>query len=105
MDISIKWQRIHAQEQCADSETKPVLLKMPVWEIFPIEDLLKRSRNHALNLFKRNIPVIIKEDGAIISNSMEMRNLYRRKGFRIYDLESIQPSTGLLQDVGFLSDA
>lgn len=105
MDISIKWQMVHAQQHCADSETKSVLLKLAVWEIFPVEDILNLSRNHALDLLTRKVPVIIKEDGAIISNCMEMRNLYRRKGFKIYDLASIQPSEKLLQDVGFITDA
>jgi hypothetical protein len=89
MNISIKWQQIAEQE---------------VWKIFPVEDILNRSRNHALDLFRRNIPVIIKEGDAIISNSMEMRNIYRRKSFKVYDLVSIQPSTGLLQEVGFITD-
>jgi len=105
MEISIKWQHRYKQEQCADPETSRLLLTKPVWNTFDMASILDRSRDHALSLLRRDIPVVIKESGAIISNDLEMRNLYRRKGNKIYDLTAIQPSTGILRDVGFTSDA
>lgn len=89
MDISIKWRN-------------PALAKQEQWVTFPIADIMHRSRDYAVALFSRSILVVIKQGDLIISNSMEMRNLYKKKGFKVYDLASVQPDENALGQVGFI---
>jgi hypothetical protein len=73
-------------------------------ENFPVADLDGLSRDHAIALFsqKRKIPVMIKEGDSYISNDMELRNLYRHKGNRVYALSDIKKSICSFGSVGFL---
>lgn len=102
MEISIKWQQVYKELSLATDQTKRSLLSRPVWNVFPMADILERSRDHAVALFSRGIAVVVKQDNVIISNSLEMRNIYRKKGNTVYDLESIQPSDKPLELVGFI---
>ena len=101
-DITIKWQQKYKEMPEATTETSRELLSRPVWNVFPMADILERSRNYALSLFSRSMWVVIKQGDLIISNSMEMRNLYKKKGFKVYDLTSIQPDETALSKVGFI---
>lgn len=102
MEISIKWQQIYEELPTATTTTKRILLPKPVWNLFNMPDILTRSRNYAIELLRRSTLVVIKQGESIISNNMEMRNLYRKKGSRVYDLASLQPSDEAIQNVGFI---
>ena len=85
MDISIKWQ---------DGGDK--------WRELNLDDIAHMPRSHAIDLFNRTVPVIIKEGDDIISNDLAMRNLYRKQGKRVHKLDDIIPSNGRLSIIGFL---
>lgn len=102
LNITIKWQQKYKELAEATTETKREMLSRPVWNMFPMADILERGRNYALSLFSRSMWVVIKQGDLIISNSMEMRNLYKKKGFKVYDLASIQPEETALSKVGFI---
>jgi len=73
------------------------------WVTFPVEDIINLSRNHALDLFNRNIPFVIKQGSDIvISNDKELRAQYHRKRFRVFKLEDIERSEEVLGKVGFV---
>ncbi len=99
MNILIKWSSTPLRQI---GKTNPPSLK-PVWSDFAIEDISARSRDHARDLFNRKIEIVILEGNAIITNSLKLRNLYRQKGKKVFDLESIQPSDKPLLEVGFIS--
>ena len=86
MEISIKWK---------DEKKR-------LWCNFNVPEILGYPRNHALDLFSNNIPVVIKQDSFIISNDLEMRNLYRKKGHRVFSLSDLTPSGDRLGTVGFV---
>lgn len=88
MEISIKW--------------KAVVDGRPVWRDFDVSSIAHYPRSHSLHLFSNPIPVVIKQDAFIISNDMEMRNLYRKKGNRVFDLSELVPESGRLDTVGFV---
>ena len=102
LNITIKWQQIYEELPSATTTTKRQILSRPAWKVFPMADIVGRSRNYAISLFSRSTPVVIQHGDAIISNSREMRNLYRKRGLKVFDLASIQPNDGMLQTVGFL---
>lgn len=83
MDISIKW-------------------KGDKWKELPVTDVLHTSRTHVLNLLSRNIPVTIRQDDLIISNQMDIRNLYRKQGKRVYKLEDCRDDERPLAEAGFV---
>ena len=84
MDIKIKW------------------LSGGKWALFPVEDILHLSRNHAIALFSRSIPVLIKQDDIYISNDRSVRHTYHKRGIKVIDLAKAERSEGILSDAGFI---
>lgn len=84
MDISAKWRSGAA------------------WVDFPINDILHMPLNHALDLFNRAIPVVIRQGQLIVSNDKAMRQTYHKKReFTVLALDKVERSEGILQEVGF----
>ena len=83
MDIQIKWK----------NGTK--------WDIFPVTDILHLPRNHALDLFGRKIPVLIKQDDTYISNDAAVFQTYHKRGDKVLDLAKLERSDKPLCEVGF----
>lgn len=71
------------------------------WDIFPIEDIIDRSRNHAIDLFSRKIPVLIKQGDIYISNDSTVRHTYHKRGDKVLDLGKLERSESKLSEVGF----
>jgi len=70
---------------------------------FPLEDIIDRPRNHALDLFNRNISIAIRQDNVLISNSKEIRHLYHKKSqLTVMSLDQVTRSEKLLSEVGFI---
>jgi len=70
---------------------------------FQVEDILDRSRNHAIDLFSGNVPVVIRQGQSIISNDVATRAMYHRKPeYTVYALDKIARSEGKLSEVGFV---
>lgn len=90
MEISIKW------KDCGDGGR-------PVWRDVPLSSLECFSRDHAVLVLNYKLPVVVREGDCIISNDMEMRNLYRKKGNKVTTFEDVKPSSVALGSVGFLS--
>lgn len=91
MEITIKWQ----------FEGK--------WRDYDDMDYLACcSRNHAMNLFSMDLPVVIKEtqDGAdrYIVNTSDLLAQYRRSGKQVMLLSDCTPSPGSIERVGFWGD-
>ena len=73
------------------------------WHELPLSDIAHMPRTHALNLLARPIPVTIKQDdNIIISNQMDIRNIYRKQGKRVYKLEDCRDDERRLSEAGFI---
>ncbi len=89
MNIQIKWR--NAGEEWKDAR------------VFDVQDILHKSRNHAIYLFNRSIPFVIKQGSDIvISNDKELRHQYHKKRFRVFTLDQIERSEEILSKVGFV---
>ncbi len=89
MNIQIKWRKPNQDWKEA--------------EVFPIADILDLSRNHAIDLFSRDIPFVIKQGiDTIISNDKDLRAQYHKKRFKVLKMEDIEKSEETLQKVGFV---
>ena len=74
------------------------------WETFPIADLLSYPRQHAVDLFSRSIPAIIKVGERYIVNNTELRDSYKRAKKDVMMLQELQPSDRPFGSVGFLGE-
>lgn len=89
MEIAIKWR---------DKGDK--------WQEFDSMDILRLSRNHSIDLFSRNIPVVIRQGDNVVSNDSATRQQYHkiaaRDGLTVYDLAKLERSDDILSTVGFV---
>lgn len=89
INIAIKWK--NTGEEWKDAK------------VFDVQDIINKPRNHAMALFGRSIPFVIKQGADIvISNDKELRHQYHRKRFRVFTLDEIERSEELLSKVGFV---
>ncbi len=76
------------------------------WRDFNTDDILDRPRNHALDLFNRAIPVVIRQGDTVISNDGATRQQYHkiavRDGLTVLDLAKVERSESKLSEVGFI---
>lgn len=76
------------------------------WQDFDETDILSFSRNHAIDLFSRKIPIVIRQGDYVISNDSATRQQYHkiaaRDGLTVYALDKIERSEELLSKVGFV---
>lgn len=76
------------------------------WQDFDAADILHLSRNHSIDLFSRNIPVVIRQGDNVISNDSATRQQYHkisaRDGLKVYDLAKLERSDEMLSKVGFV---
>jgi hypothetical protein len=84
MNIAIKWK--HADK----------------WHELPVADIAHMPRTHALNLLARPIPVTIRQDDIMISNQLDIRNIYRKRGHKVYKLEDCRDDERSLAVAGFV---
>lgn len=73
------------------------------WQDFDTADILHLSRNHALDLFTRNIPIIIRQGDNIIINDTQTRATYHRNPkYKVIALDKVERSDDVLFQVGFV---
>lgn len=73
------------------------------WVDFPVNDILHLTRDHAIALFTRKIPVIIRQGDNIISNDTATRQMYhKRGGCKVIALDKVTPSSENVGSVGFV---
>lgn len=53
------------------------------WEQFPVGDILHLPVRHACHLFSGKLPVIAKQNGHYIVNSVDLQKQYRVKRHRV----------------------
>ena len=85
MDIKIKW-KLSGE-----------------WQDFDTAGILHLTRNHSLDLFARNIPIIIRQGDNIISNDTQTRAAYHRNPkYKVIALDKVERSDDMLSRVGFV---
>lgn len=90
MNLQIKWRKPNQEWKEAAA--------------FPVEDIIDKSRNHTIDLFSRDTLFFVIKQGAdiIISNDKELRHQYHKKRFKVFTLDQIERSEGILKEVGFV---
>lgn len=77
------------------------------WVDFLIGDILHLPRNHAIDLFSRNIPMIARQGDIVVSNDSATMQQYHkiaaRDGLTVMDLAKLERSEMNLSEVGFLT--
>ena len=74
------------------------------WTDFNTADITYMSRNHAIDLFSRGIPVIIKDGDEYITNKVDLFHRYKKERKPIRMLSECVISDKLICDVGFIGD-
>lgn len=85
MEIKIKWQD-----------------KAGEWQEFPLSDIWKMSRNHAVILFSRKIPVIARQDETYIVNSKLLYKQYQHNKKAVKMFDELVPDERALCVMGFI---
>jgi hypothetical protein len=73
-----------------------------VWQDFDLIQIGHQSRNHAIALFKRKLPVVALENGVYITNNKETQKKYLDQGKQCKLFSEMQSSEKTLKSVGFL---
>jgi hypothetical protein len=75
------------------------------WQDLPVSDIAHMPVAHAVALFSRNIPVIIKEGAQYLVNTPELLASYKKKGSRVMMIGDVDPSrfNKSLSSSGFVS--
>jgi hypothetical protein len=103
VELEIKYKKIYEDQDCAfvGGQCRVVSPK-PTWVPIDVSTIGLLTRDEALVLLDRQIDIVIKQDGVLISNNKDMRNQFRKRGDRVVALENIAPNAGLVRSVGFL---
>jgi len=74
-----------------------------IWREFDLSEINHMPRDHAINLFSRNIQVIAKQGDTYIVNREELKAQYAKKGSKVKLFSELDKSDCLFGKVGFFS--
>ncbi len=107
-EITCKFQQLYEHQTDFGMESKHIPLpeKPAVWhevdtEGMTVNDFLMRFTGR----FER-IPVVLRVGNIVVSNTASVRQMYHkvaaREGLKIFSIEKVEPSDGLLRNIGFV---